>query len=115
MLEQVNDLREEFAGDMLDSLRAVLSMYGVQIMNVRGNKTRVPYLPFPAGTTAVRGVFAGCCESFSKCFHSPAHVVRSRPHRFVRQSRLIPSVQQVPWDLSRVEKISTAVAHSLLP
>lgn len=33
-LLQVNDLREEFAGDMLDSLQALLSVYGVQIMNV---------------------------------------------------------------------------------
>lgn len=34
-LFQVNDLREEFAGEMLDALRAVLSMFGVQVMNVR--------------------------------------------------------------------------------
>lgn len=27
-------MREEFAGDMLASLRAVLCIYGVQIMNV---------------------------------------------------------------------------------
>eukprot|EP00904_Undaria_pinnatifida_P009746 jgi/Undpi1/5901/HiC_scaffold_2.g01175.m1 len=38
----VNDLREEFAGDMLDSLRAVLNTYGVQVMNVKITDVELP-------------------------------------------------------------------------
>ncbi|CAM9895390.1 unnamed protein product [Ectocarpus sp. 12 AP-2014] len=39
---KVNDLREEFAGEMLDALRAVLSMYGVQVMNVKITDVALP-------------------------------------------------------------------------
>ncbi|CAN0114387.1 unnamed protein product [Ascophyllum nodosum] len=39
---KVNDLREEFAGDMLDSLRALLSIYGVQVMNVKITDVELP-------------------------------------------------------------------------
>ncbi|CAN0150885.1 unnamed protein product, partial [Hapterophycus canaliculatus] len=39
---QVNDLREEFAGEMLDALRAVLGLFGVQVMNVKITDVALP-------------------------------------------------------------------------